>query len=226
MVVIVSGARYAAEEYRISEWGRLMRKFLYVAGVVAVVALAGVGGLVVYAPGWFSGAESSTVGSAAAPDIDRESGGESVESAESADERADRNEGPYEPTSEYVAEGFAPDDRVVDFSEAEAGDEKSGPGADVLSANDVDRILHERASQLLTCYQKVLDERPEVSGEVAFEFGIGPGGEVKMVRVTNSELESRKAEDCLVEKTRGWSFPETNLGTVTRFDTSMTFRMR
>jgi len=203
-----------------------MRKFLYVAGVVAVLALFGVGGLVVYAPGWLSGSESSAVGSAAAPDIDGEREAESAESGESGENKVDRSEGPYEPTSEYVADGFDPDDRVVDFSEAEAGSQASGPGADVLTANDVHRILHERASQLIPCYQKVRDERPQASGEVSFEFGIDSGGEVKLVRVTDSELESRQAEDCLVEKTRGWTFPETNLGTVTRFDASMTFRMR
>jgi hypothetical protein len=202
-----------------------MRKFLYVAGVVAVVALAGVGGLVVYAPGWLSGSESSTVGSAAAPDIDRESGGESGESKGTTDERAERNEGPYEPTSEYVAEGFDPGKQVIDFSESKTGG-GSRPRGDILTTGDVHRILHERANKLIPCYQKVLDERPEASGEVGFEFGIDSGGGVKMVRVTDSELESRQAEDCMVDKTRGWSFPETGMGSVTTFETSMTFRMQ
>jgi hypothetical protein len=227
-VAIGSAARYAAGEYRIAQGSSLMRKFLYVAGVVAVVALAGVGGLVVYAPGWLKGAESSTAGSAAVPDIDSERGAEPAESGEATGQggdRAARKEGPYEPTSEYVAKGFDPGKQVIDFSESKGG-EASGPGEDILTTGNVHRILHERANKLIPCYQKVLDERPDASGEVGFEFGIDSGGGVKMVRVTDSELESRKAEDCMVEKTRGWSFPETGMGSVTTFETSMTFRLQ
>jgi hypothetical protein len=189
-----------------------------VAGVLAAALV--VSGIVYLSLGidgsstWMTG---SVAGSAEATSADAYAAGDAATASEDA-------AGPYEPTSEYIAEGFDPDERLVDFSDSEpaAG---SGPRVDILTTSDVQRIVYNRANDLIPCYQKTLDGRPDATGRVHFRFGIDPSGEVVMVRIPKSGLESTVAEDCMVEKTRRWEFPETGLEIVTRFKTSMMFRL-
>ena len=195
---------------------------------LTIIALAGlataalaIGGVVYLSLGidgssaWMTG---STAGAPGARSADAYAAGDASTAT------ADAGSGPYEPTSEYIAEGFDPDKRLIDFSNSKpaAG---SGPRVDILTTSDVQRIVYNRANDLIPCYQKTLDRRPDATGRVHFSFGLDPSGEVVMVRIPKSGLESTVAEDCMVEKTRRWDFPETGLEIVTRFKTSMMFRL-
>lgn len=210
-----------------------MQKWIYIGSGIVVLAGLLLGGLAFWAPGsleglpiaseWLAGSTTTLEEDESADDQKKV---EQRPGDEGARKRADKQKGPYEPTSKYIADGFDPDERVIDFSESKVRSKKEGPRLDVLTTNDVQRIVYDRANSLIPCYQKVLDKRPDAGGDVGFEFGIDSDGEVLMVRITDSELRSKVAEDCLVEKTRNWDFPKTNLDFVTRFQTSMLFRMQ
>jgi len=216
-----------------------MRKVFFIAVIIAAVAGATSAAIWWAQPDWFdrslwwAGAATSTEPSADDRGADDSASSESPSPEESAAPAAASDQstseggesGSYEPTSEYVAEGFDPDERVVDFSEATEG-ARDGPARDILTSRDVQRMLHERSDRLVPCYQKVLDERPDAQGDVQFSFAIDSGGDVRMVRITDSELRSPAAEDCMVRETRNWEFSKTHLGSVTRFETGMTFRLR
>lgn len=128
---------------------------------------------------------------------------------------------PYDgPSSGFQAAGFDPDHVEIDF-----GTESSGGtgGSRFLTRQQIQRVMTQNQGDLLSCYGQELQQFPELMGTVDFDFAVAPSGEVKMVRVIESSLESKAAEDCFVQKARHWRFPATNQETHSRFDTDFTF---
>lgn len=213
----------------------MLKKTLYAVAAMLGLAAVVVAVLAVAAPGVLPDLGESSAGLAGA--VSNAAGDESRGSASSVTDRRPEKaasgsaeesatpEGPYRPSSQFIADGFDPDRTVMDFEEA-AAKREAGPKVGVLSTADVQRIVYDRANRLIPCYQKVLDTRPEAAGNVDFEFAIAPSGDVLMVRVASSELESKLAEDCMVGRMKGWSFPATKLQVPTRLETGMMFQLQ
>lgn len=126
------------------------------------------------------------------------------------------------PTSAYLEEGFDPDHVEFDFGGASSADDGDKLPR-VLSAHQIQTIVDTHRDELVDCYSNELDTNPDLAGRVDLDFAVTPDGQVAMVRVVDSTLESTAAEDCFVERARHWRFPETNHELPTRFETDFTF---
>ncbi|MEM1347784.1 MAG: AgmX/PglI C-terminal domain-containing protein, partial [Myxococcota bacterium] len=68
-----------------------------------------------------------------------------------------------------------------------------------------------------------LADDPEMAGRVDFHFRVAGDGHVAMVKITDSGLEDKPTEDCLVQSARRWQFPETGNKQLVKFDTDFEF---
>ena len=125
----------------------------------------------------------------------------------------------YEPTSVWIEEGLDPNVTTFGF-ESGTTDAPAGPE---LGEGELHGIVRARQGDLMTCYASALQENDELQGRVAFQFGVAPDGHLAMVKVTDSTLRSKSAEDCMVAQARRWAFPRTNRSTLMKFDTDFTF---
>lgn len=125
----------------------------------------------------------------------------------------------YVPSSAYIEEGA--DNRNLEFGFGEGA-----TGSEVLSDGMIQNVVTRGQNDLIGCYAEQLQENQELEGQVFFEFAVRPNGRVAMVKVTDSSLRSKEAEDCFVEKARRWQFPAVDSDILTRFDTDFMFSWR
>lgn len=129
------------------------------------------------------------------------------------------------PSSAYIEEGA--DSEILQFGFAsetaalDTPDDRKMPR--LMSDGNVQAVMSRNQNDLIGCYGEELQNDETLAGKVDFEFAVAPDGHVAMVRVTNSTLRSKNAEDCFVEKARHWQFPRTNQDILTRFETDFTF---
>jgi len=58
------------------------------------------------------------------------------------------------------------------------------------------------------CYDAELQLSPGLAGKVVVKFQISKDGLVESAEVTESSLDNRAVERCIVKDVRGWEFPE------------------
>lgn len=130
-------------------------------------------------------------------------------------------DGPYEPTSIWIEEGLDPEVTKFEMGSGQptsADAPETGMDIDTMVTNQV----RQNQNSLMPCYARVL-ENEDVQGTVDMQFGIAPDGHVAMVKVTESTLRSREAEDCFVKVARDWKFSQTGKSNLTKFDTDFGF---
>ena len=128
----------------------------------------------------------------------------------------------YAPTSAWIEEGLDPNVTTFGFG----GNAPAEPVGPELSEYQIQQLVNQRQTELMSCYADALAQIPEdvdLQGKVDIQMGIAPDGHVSMVTVTGSTLESKQTEDCIVDKARAWSFPPTNRAALMKFDTDFTF---
>lgn len=185
-------------------------------GMAATFAIVGVcAGVALYSnPGMLSQFKAPTGIAGNITQLAEVSGRAMVEELDELDEPEE-----YVPTSAYIEEGA--DNRDLEF-----GFGGGTTGSEVLSNGMIQNVVTGGQNDLIGCYAEQLQENQDLEGKVFFEFAVRPNGRVAMVKVTDSSLRSKEAEDCFVEKARHWQFPAVDSDILTRFDTDFMFSWR
>jgi len=77
-----------------------------------------------------------------------------------------------------------------------------------LDRDEINAVIQRHLGQVRFCYEQGLQSEPDLAGRVAIKFVIGSRGHVNVANIANSSLRSRTVESCLVNKLKGWKFPE------------------
>lgn len=73
-------------------------------------------------------------------------------------------------------------------------------------------VIGQRKPDVYQCYQKELPNSPGLTGRVLVQITTTPTGEVATAFVKQSTLGNRAVETCMMDKIRGWRFPEDAAG--------------
>lgn len=76
-----------------------------------------------------------------------------------------------------------------------------------LDQDQINAVIQRNIGQIIYCYEQGLQSEPALSGRVAVKFVIGSAGGVNSANIANTSLDSKKVENCIVSKLRGWRFP-------------------
>lgn len=136
---------------------------------------------------------------------------------------------PYEPKrNEYQPDGsYRP---VAKFAEPGANsnvveiDLSSASSSSPLDESQVKSVLNVR--RLAPCYDRWVQKIPQMKGRVWMTFVVAGDGHVASVKITRSQLRSRVVEKCIVDRARRFSFPRSEGGQTTKFDTHFDFTNR
>lgn len=81
-----------------------------------------------------------------------------------------------------------------------------------LSKEAIRREIHRHLNEVRACYEQELNARPDLSGRVMIKFIVAPTGAVQMSAVSSSTLGVKRAEDCISQAVRRWTFPQPDGG--------------
>jgi hypothetical protein len=84
-----------------------------------------------------------------------------------------------------------------------------------LDRGEIQRVINAHIHELQGCYERQLIMNPNLSGKVTFQWVIGTGGAVTVVRIKSSTLSSNQATSCMQAAIRRWIFPRPSGGQVT-----------
>jgi TonB family protein len=76
-----------------------------------------------------------------------------------------------------------------------------------LSKEVIRRTIQRHVNEVRFCYEQELLSRPDVSGRVQIKFVIAPSGAVQVANVESSSLGVSRAEQCITQAVRRWTFP-------------------
>ncbi len=76
-----------------------------------------------------------------------------------------------------------------------------------LSKEVIRRVIQRHINEVRFCYEQELNQRPDISGRVQIKFIISPSGAVQAANVENSSLGAARAEQCIAQAVRRWTFP-------------------
>ena len=77
-----------------------------------------------------------------------------------------------------------------------------------LDKEIIRRVIRRHMNEIRFCYEQELPRQPDLAGRVAVNFTIVPSGVVAAAVVQSSTLGNPRAENCLLEAVRRWSFPQ------------------
>jgi TonB family protein len=77
-----------------------------------------------------------------------------------------------------------------------------------LDRDQINSVIQRNIGQVTYCYEQGLQSNPGLSGRVAVKFVIGSHGSVESAKVANASIGSGQVEGCIVQKLRGWKFPQ------------------
>ncbi len=75
---------------------------------------------------------------------------------------------------------------------------------------EIDAFFHRKAAQLqFECYNAEVEKtHQKYQGKVNIMMVVAPGGKLSEVKITASSLKSPGIEQCIIEKTKEWSWPD------------------
>ena len=76
-----------------------------------------------------------------------------------------------------------------------------------LSKEAIQKILRQQISIIELCYQKALEKKPDLKGEVIFRLIINKNGRVTEMNLISNKLNDKKLEQCILRKIKGLTFP-------------------
>jgi hypothetical protein len=196
----------------------------YIVGLIGagLFVLAGAGvAMWLVGPEWLVPDTSQLSGDISS--VGKSAGSESAGSESAGARSADpaEEQGPYEPTSQYLEPGFDPEVTSFAMGDSERPRDENLP--EMLSGRAIQQVMNAHQQELVRCYADSLKADPDLAGRVFFDFSVAPDGHVAMVRVKSSKLRSKQTEDCFVDKAKHWTFPATRRDVLTRFDTDFNF---
>lgn len=77
-----------------------------------------------------------------------------------------------------------------------------------LTKDQIAAVINRHIGEVIYCYEKGLQVRPDLSGRVGVKFNINAGGRVTTAGVSSSSLNSAQVEGCILNRLRSWPFPK------------------
>lgn len=77
-----------------------------------------------------------------------------------------------------------------------------------LSRDQIAAVINRHIGEIIFCYEKGLQTKPNLSGRVGVKFVIGGSGRVAQAGVQSSSLNDSSVEGCILNRLRGWPFPK------------------
>lgn len=77
-----------------------------------------------------------------------------------------------------------------------------------LSRDQIAAVINRHIGEIIFCYEKGLQTKPNLSGRVGVKFVINGSGRVSQAGVQSSSLSDSKVEGCILNRLRGWPFPK------------------
>jgi hypothetical protein len=77
-----------------------------------------------------------------------------------------------------------------------------------LTKDQIAAVINRHLGEVIYCYEKGLQVKPELAGRVGIKFVINGGGRVSLANVNGSSLNDVKVEACIVNRLRTWPFPK------------------
>ncbi|MBT9556615.1 MAG: energy transducer TonB [Myxococcales bacterium] len=93
-----------------------------------------------------------------------------------------------------------------------------------LTRDIVRNHLDRQKGQLVTCYRRAVQSKPDLAGKVVLTFTILPTGRVSGASVLSSTLGDASVQDCMVNRASLFRFPPSPDGTPTRVRYPLDFR--
>jgi hypothetical protein len=88
------------------------------------------------------------------------------------------------------------------------------PGDQVLSKENLDKVIQTHADDVNACYDSALAVWPGLQGRIASSLVIWFDGNVALVRTGESTLDNPMLECCINTAIRSWTFPKPTDGTI------------
>jgi Ca-activated chloride channel family protein len=76
-----------------------------------------------------------------------------------------------------------------------------------LSREDIQRVIRQQIPFIEICYQKALEKKPKLQGEVTFQLVIDLKGKVTKVSLVSTKLKDEDLEQCILQKIKELTFP-------------------
>jgi Ca-activated chloride channel family protein len=76
-----------------------------------------------------------------------------------------------------------------------------------FSKEVIQKTFKQRLSAMERCYQKALEKKPNIQGEVTFQLAIDSSGRVTKVDLVSSKINDKRLEQCLIQKIKELNFP-------------------
>lgn len=86
--------------------------------------------------------------------------------------------------------------------------------SDGLTKDVVGKVIKRHFSAIKFCYEKELQQKPELQGKVLVQFVIDATGAVSDASVAETTIDDANVETCILSQIRRWKFPEPNGGGV------------
>ncbi|HVR64899.1 MAG TPA: AgmX/PglI C-terminal domain-containing protein [Polyangia bacterium] len=77
-----------------------------------------------------------------------------------------------------------------------------------LSKDQIERVVRAHAAGIKYCYEKELQRKQSLSGNVDMFWVIGPDGSVQKASVKASSLSDAAVEGCIIRQVKQWQFPK------------------
>jgi TonB family protein len=77
-----------------------------------------------------------------------------------------------------------------------------------LDRDQIAAVINRNKGQVIYCYEKGLQVKPDLSGRVTVDFVISASGRVSSARASNSSLHFGQVDSCIVQHLRTWKFPK------------------
>ena len=87
-------------------------------------------------------------------------------------------------------------------------------GQGSLDRDAIQKVINANVGQIQRCYERELVQNPGLSGKIEVEWVVGTSGAVRSTRQKFATLGSSAAIACILEKIRGWRFPQPKGGEV------------
>jgi len=82
----------------------------------------------------------------------------------------------------------------------------TGTKATNRSGEEISRTINTHNDAIEYCYKREAKLNPNLKGDILVEFIIGFDGRVSTARITQSSLQNKTVESCIISRVRGWRF--------------------
>jgi TonB family protein len=76
-----------------------------------------------------------------------------------------------------------------------------------ISKEPIAKVIRRHFSEIKFCYERMLQQKPELEGKVVLNFTFDGTGSVVDAAVSESTLEEPNVEECMLARVRRWKFP-------------------